>query len=68
MLSMGDKSKIPKAERNLRWKEALAYELVPSQYRDCRICCMLIHFSYTYSPDLLLVHMLPKPKPGRVEF
>ena len=68
MLSMGDMSKISKAERGLRWKEALAYELVLSQYRGCRICCMLIHFSYTYLPDLLLVHMLPMPKPGRVEF
>ena len=68
MLSKGDMSKISKAERGLRWKEALAYELVRSQYRGCRTCCMLIHFSYIYLPDLLLVHMLPKPKLGRIEF
>ena len=68
MLFMGDMSKISKAERGLRWKEALACELVRPQYRGCRTCCLLIHFSYIYLPDLLLVHMLPKPKPERVDF
>lgn len=51
MLPMEDMSKISKAERGLRWKDALAYELAWSQYRDCRICCMLIHFSYIYFPE-----------------
>ncbi len=67
MFSMEGRLQCYEAKRSMLWKEAWAYHLACSRLLVSRASSIHTHNSTVCLPTLLLVHMAPSPKIGRLE-
>ena len=67
MFSMESRFQCNEAKRSMLWKEVWAYHLACSRFLVSRASSLHTPNSNVCLPTLLLVHMAPNPKLGRLE-